>query len=171
MAAPSPKKHLAEDIASPARLISRLNQWICRNVQVTKFISLFCLNIGSNGKFSYVNAGHCPPIMLRANGDIERLQPTGAVLGVAESFSYLEGLSEFHPGDQLLLFTDGVTDAGNGEGEMFEEARLIDYVHNCPDKSPSDTVAGLLDEIRNFTGHSDFDDDLTVVAIRRSGSA
>ena len=162
---------LADDIQSSAKLVSRLNEWLCRNVPVTKFISLFCLTIkpGSDGEFSYVNAGHCPPIIYRADGSIERLQPTGAVLGVTEDFVYNEGSFVFKPGDLLLLYTDGVTDADKGQGEMFGEERLLGYVARHSDASPSDLVLGLQDEIRAFTGRQDFDDDLTILALRRTG--
>lgn len=161
---------LADDIASPALLISRLNQWLSRNVPVTKFISLFCLKVqaGSEGQFTFVNAGHPPPVMFRSNGDIERFQPTGAVLGVTEDFTFHEGSSVFGPGDLMLLYTDGVTDASDDRGEMFEELRLLDYVSENLEKTPSEIIIGLLAEIRAFTGKSDFDDDLTVVALRRS---
>ena len=161
---------LADDIHSPANLISRLNQWICRNVPVTKFISLICLNVntGANGGFSYVNAGHCPPALIHQDGTIERLQPTGAVLGVSEDFSFGEADSSFKNGDLMLLFTDGVTEAADSSGEMFEEDRLFSYVTNHSKESPSELVAGLLNEIREFTGRQDFDDDLTVVVIRRN---
>jgi len=160
---------LADDISEPAQLVSRLNRWLVRNVPVTKFISLFCLCMrpDTGGEFSFVNAGHNPPAMFRSNGDIERFQPTGAVLGVAEDFTYSEGSSIFHPGDLLLMYTDGVTDAENHQGEMFEELRLLDYVSQNLDKTPSDIVLGLLKEIRAFSGRSDFEDDLTVVALRR----
>jgi sigma-B regulation protein RsbU (phosphoserine phosphatase) len=160
---------LADDIQSSSKLVARLNEWLCRNVPVTKFISLFCLSIkpDSEGEFIYVNAGHCPPILCRADGTVERLQPTGAVLGVTEDFAYDEGSSVFGPGDLLLLYTDGVTDADKGQGEMFGEERLLDYVARRRDASPSDLVSGLQDEIRGFTGRHDFDDDLTLVAMRR----
>jgi serine phosphatase RsbU (regulator of sigma subunit) len=120
-----------------------------------------------DGEFTFVNAGHCPPIMFRSNGDVERFMPTGAVLGITEDFEYTEGSSKFGPSDLLLLYTDGVTDAENHQGEMFEELRLLDYVSQNLDKSPADIVLGLLSEIRAFSGKSDFDDDLTVVALRR----
>jgi sigma-B regulation protein RsbU (phosphoserine phosphatase) len=160
---------LAEDIIAPADLISRLNQWVCRNIPVTKFVSLFCLDMksGPEGGFCYVNAGHCPPIMFRSNGDIERFNPTGVVLGVTETFTYQQERSSFQKGDLLVLFTDGVTDAGKGPDEMFEEAGLLDYVRLHLSESPADIVVGLLDKIRDFTGRSDFDDDLTVIALRR----
>ncbi len=162
---------LADDIQSSERLVSRLNEWLCRNVPVTKFISLFCLAVkpGSEGEFTYVNAGHCPPIVRRADGTMERLQPTGAVLGVTEDFAYHEDSSVFGPGDLLIMYTDGVTDAADGSGEMFGEQRLLDYVARHSDKSPSNLVIGLQDEIRLFTGRHDFDDDLTLVAMRRLG--
>lgn len=161
---------LADDIRSSAKLVSRLNEWLCRNVPVTKFVSLFCLTVrpDSDGRFVYVNAGHCPPIMFRADGRIERLLPTGAVLGVTEDFVYHESSSSFGTGDLLLLYTDGVTDATEGRGEMFGEERLLDYVSRNHTGSPADLVIGLQDEIRSFTGRHDFDDDLTVVAIRRA---
>lgn len=160
---------LADDIPSPARLISRLNQWMVRNVPVTKFISLFCLDLPADPDepFTFVNAGHCLPLMFRTNGDIERFQPTGAVLGVSENFEFNEEKSRFNPGDLLLLYTDGVTDAENHQGEMFEELRLLDYVSEHLAKSPADIILGLLNEIRAFTGKNDFEDDLTIVAMRR----
>jgi phosphoserine phosphatase RsbU/P len=161
---------LAEDIESPALLVTRLNHWLCRNVPVIKFVSLVCIGLESeksNGtRATYVNAGHCPPILLRADGSVERLAPTGAVLGVHQEFTFEEQSTILAPGDMLLLYTDGVTEAENGQGEMFEEDRLIDFTQS----HRSEPLSGLLDDlvgrVRQFSKGGILDDDLTLMALR-----
>ncbi len=95
---------LAEELTSPKDLISRLNQWLCRNVPVTKFISLICVGLETNhgSSLTYTNAGHCPAILVRQNGKIERLNPTGGVIGVHQGFIYEEKNLPISSGDLLL---------------------------------------------------------------------
>lgn len=163
---------LSEEIESPSLLIARLNQWLCHNVPVTKFISLVCILLkphsGHETEITYTNAGHCPPILVRGNNVVESLQPTGGVLGVHEGFAYEERSLTMAPGDLLLLYTDGVTEAENQQGDMFGEERLTEYIRSRSGHSLEIILDGLLNLIRTFRGNEDLSDDITVVAIRKT---
>ena len=165
---------LSEEIESPSLLIARLNQWLCHNVPVTKFISLACISLDSHSgqetAITYTNAGHCPPILVRTNGIVEKLEPTGGVLGVHEDFTYEERSLTMAPGDLLLLYTDGVTEAANQQGDMFGEEQLTEYVKSRSGHSLEIILDGLLDKVRNFSGRQELGDDFTVIAIRKMKS-
>jgi sigma-B regulation protein RsbU (phosphoserine phosphatase) len=164
---------LAEDMESPGALVTRLNHWLCRNVPVIKFVSLACIGLkpenGNGAEAIWVNAGHCPPILLRKDGSVERLNPTGAVLGVHQKFTFEERQTHLAQGDLMLLYTDGVTEAENDAGEMFEEERLIDFVKNHRSDSPSKLLDDLVDRVREFSKEGILADDLTVIAFRITG--
>ncbi len=162
---------LAEDILSPCQLVARLNHWLCRNVPVTKFISLACVLLNSgpaaNGQLIYSNAGHCPGVLIRDGNLAEWLEPTGGVLGVHEGFTYEERTVRFGRGDLLVLYTDGVTEAESEEGDMFGADRLAQFLRDhCTE--PLDMLIGsLLAQVRLFSGRPEFADDSTVMAIRK----
>lgn len=166
-------KVLSEMTDSPSLLLSQLNRWLCHNIAVTKFASLACLelslNSGSHTKLHYANAGHPAPLLLRQNGALERLEPTGVVLGVDDTFTY--DPREFHvaPGDLLVLYTDGVTEAENSDGAMYEEERLFDYLKRRRSDSVTSIVGGLMDDVLAFSGQKEFEDDFTVVALKKEG--
>jgi sigma-B regulation protein RsbU (phosphoserine phosphatase) len=159
---------LAEEIDEPRLLLARLNRWLCRNVPMTKFVSMVCLAIeptrDNHARIIYTNAGHCPPILVRSDNQIERLEPTGGVLGVHEGFTYSEASIEMESGDRLVLFTDGVTDAINQQDDMFGENRLLDFINkyrhpviDLPDK--------LLRVLYDFSSTEELSDDLTIIAL------
>lgn len=162
---------LADDLESPQMLISRLNRWFCRNVQVTKFVSMACVALKSlpSGKaeLTYTNAGHCPPILLRRDGMVEILEPTGGVLGVHEAFSYEERRLQIGIGDLLVLYTDGVTEAESKRGEQFGESRLNDIICGHRTVSIEAIPELLLNEVQRFSGHHELDDDFTIIGLRK----
>ncbi len=161
---------LSEDIQSPRKLVARLNQWLIHNVQVTKFISLICAAI-ENGRepagFVYANAGHCPGILVRQGGAVELLEPTGGVLGVHDAFIYEEKHLDIFPGDLLLLYTDGVSEAKNTAEEEFGEERLTAYACAHAGEPLKEFIDGLIGEVREFTGFPEFEDDFTLMVLRR----
>ncbi len=164
---------IAEETDSPARLISRVNHWLCRNLPVPKFISLACVGLGATGgketRIVHANAGHCAPVLVRGDGSMESFDATGTVIGVHEDFAYEECSTAMHPGDILFFYTDGVTEAENPKGEMFETERLTDLVRTIRGRPMAELVGGVLGELQLFTGRSEFDDDLTVIALRKTG--
>jgi serine phosphatase RsbU (regulator of sigma subunit) len=165
---------LSEEIESPSLLMARLNQWLCHNVPVTKFISLVCVSLlprsGEDGNITYTNAGHLSPLLFRKGGAVESLEPTGGVLGVHEDFTYEERDLTMSPGDLLLLYTDGVSEAENQQGDMFEEERLIEFVRRRSASSLEIILDGLLNNVRKFCGKEELGDDFTVIALRKTRS-
>lgn len=162
---------LAGEIGSPSKLVSRLNQWLCRNLPVSNFISLACVSLpsGTSTKSSLIcaNAGHPPPLLSHANGEIEKLEPTGGVLGVHQEFTYTESKLEMEAGDLLLLYTDGVTEALNASQELFGDERLNQFLLANGKLSAEELLNKLLEEVRRFTGKKELDDDLTVIALKK----
>jgi sigma-B regulation protein RsbU (phosphoserine phosphatase) len=162
---------LAEELQSPRELIVRLNQWYCRNVPVTKFVSMACLSLRSlpDGKAElvYANAGHCPPILLRNNGATEILEPTGGVLGVHKDFTYEERRTQISSGDLVLLYTDGVTEVEDEGGQQFGEERLNSLIYNYRGASIAEFPDVLLNEVQRFSGKAELTDDLTIIGLRK----
>lgn len=160
---------LSSDIDSPGPLTARLNQWLCRNVPMTKFVSLACLNLemtdNTETQVTYTNAGHCQPILIRKDGTVERFAVTGGILGVHEEFTYDEEVLTLLSGDLLMLFTDGITESENGDGDMFEEDRLIDFIRKHRRNSPGNILDGLIKEVLDFSGTSQVADDLTAIIL------
>jgi sigma-B regulation protein RsbU (phosphoserine phosphatase) len=112
--------------AEPHDVAARVNRLLCQHISAGKFVT-FCYAVVDTERRSvaFANAGHNPPILLRRNGRIERLAPTGLVLGVAPEWPYETGRHALEPGDRLVCFTDGITEANSPAGEEFGEERLI----------------------------------------------
>jgi sigma-B regulation protein RsbU (phosphoserine phosphatase) len=149
---------------SPATVAQRLNGLFCHNIHLLKFISLF---IGSfdpaTRALKYCNAGHNPPLLVRSNGEIHWLQPTGAAIGLAESFNFKAETLILSPGDILVLYTDGVTEAMNSAREEFGENRLAELVRKKAGLSPQDLIKELRLSLREFIGGRNLGDDVTIV--------
>jgi len=162
---------LSSDIDHPAPLITRLNQWICRNVPVTKFVSMACMCLHFTGedetRVTYANAGHVPPIVVRSDGSHEPLDATGTVLGVHEDFAYEEGSFTVSPGDHLVLYTDGVTEALNSRQEEFETERLVEFIRARQAEPFEGIVESLIASVLEFSGATQAADDITVIVLRK----
>ena len=148
--------------------IAHMNRVICKNTGFDKFITAFTgLYRPEERRLDYVNAGHNPPMLLRASGELELLETGGLLLGVFEGATYERGQVTLAPGDILAIFTDGVTEAMSPEGEEFHEDRLETLLREVQD----DTAQGILSAIRksiiNFTGSStQLSDDLTLIVLK-----
>jgi phosphoserine phosphatase RsbU/P len=115
--------------AAPQDVCTSVNRLLCRNIASGKFVT-FCYAVVDTARrtVNYANAGHFPPVLLHADGQVDRLAPTGLVLGVAPDWTYLNGSAQIGAGDRLVCFTDGITEANNPGGEEFGEDRLIDAI-------------------------------------------
>jgi serine phosphatase RsbU (regulator of sigma subunit) len=138
---------LSEELSSPKDLISKLNRWLCRNVPITKFISLICVGLETtrNGQASltYTNAGHCPAILVKNDGRIELLEPTGGVIGVHAGFEYEECSISLSSGDLLLLYTDGAIEAQSEDEQMYGEDRLTKYIRDHRNAALENFIDGI----------------------------
>jgi serine phosphatase RsbU (regulator of sigma subunit)/FixJ family two-component response regulator len=141
-------KACATSTTPPRDLCARVNRIICGNIAPDRFISLFYgLLDGSTGRFVYAGAGHNAPILLRRDGTHQRLSSHGRVLGVSADWSCRQAEVALEPGDRLVLFTDGVTEARNDRDEEFGEQRLISIVtrdrHRAPGAIQDEIVKAL----------------------------
>jgi len=150
---------------SPAAVAQRLNALFCHNIHLIKFITLF---LGSydpaTRALKYCNAGHNPPLLFRREKQTAQwLQPTGAAIGLAENFTFGVETVALSPGDVLVLYTDGVTEAMNAAREEFGENRLAELMRRKANLPAKDLLKELRLALREFTGEQSFKDDLTLV--------
>jgi sigma-B regulation protein RsbU (phosphoserine phosphatase) len=151
----------------------RLNRVIHRSGATSRFVSLFYGELERNGTFVYVNAGHDPGLLLRADGRRELLRSTGVVLGPMEDLHYRRSFVEIAPGDCLVLYTDGVCERQGPDGD-FGLARMEEHLRLLLGRGTpvAELPAALLQEARRFGQDQAWADDVTVlVARRRRGRA
>ena len=119
-----------------------------------------------SGQLRYLNAGHNPPFLLRESGT-EKLPPSSYPLGMLGDASYDETTLELQPGETILAYTDGVTEAANEDGEEFGMERLEALVGELRGLSPEETGARVLREVDRFIGSARLADDLSIAVIQR----
>jgi Stage II sporulation protein E (SpoIIE) len=149
----------------------QLNELLRTRTSLDRFASLFWSYYEpGRSVLRYVNAGHPPPILLRQNGaggaPVERLGEGGPVLGVLADAEYRQGTAPICPGDLLVLYSDGVTEAPNASEEEFGEVRLLATIQESAHKSPVEIRDEILRRVRLFIGAREIQDDLTLVAVR-----
>jgi phosphoserine phosphatase RsbU/P len=150
--------------ASPAVVCGKLNAFVCGNVAPGKFITFFYgILDGQKKAFTYENAGHCPGIVAHAGGQTELLSGQGGVFGVQPEWTYQDFTIRLASGDRLLLYTDGVSEAANKEGEEFGQQR-IGAAAASAQGSAADCQRRVMEEVRKFCG-GEFGDDVTMIAV------
>ncbi len=150
---------------APHLLCNRLNSIVYQNTESDRFITFFYAQLeGSTGRLAYVNAGHNAPFVVRLDGSHERLREGGPVLGVFDKRNYEMGSAELLPGDRVILFTDGVTEACSPEGEEFGEARLLHLLRDHRALSAQELQAKILAVVAEFTGGR-WQDDATLLVL------
>jgi serine phosphatase RsbU (regulator of sigma subunit)/putative methionine-R-sulfoxide reductase with GAF domain len=160
----------ALDGSSPATAVARANRWIARDSQSGMFVTLFYgLLDPHNGLLQYTNAGHNPPMLLRADGTIETLGSSGIAPGVIEEANYRESQVVLSPNDVLVCYTDGVTEAINDAEEEYGVARLSDVIRQYQHQSAEDLVQIILSDLAAHTGDRPAFDDVTLVVLKRQG--
>jgi len=153
--------------ASPSIVCAKLNEFMCNNVAPGKFITFFYGVLdGDLRTFRYENAGHCPALLLKASGASEFLPGSGAVLGVIPGWSFRDFDVQLAPGDRLLLYTDGVTEAQSPQSEEFGAARLLQAATR-DGRSAQSVQQNVMEQIGFFCGNQFFDDVTLIVAALR----
>jgi len=161
---------LAEDPGDLAGLMHRLDQSIAANSPENRFVTLFFGLIDpAAGRLVYSNAGHNPPLLIRATGEEERLEAAGTVLGIVPEIGYEEQSRELRPGDTLAIYSDGVTEAESPEGEEFGEQRLADLLTEHRTEPAAQIVERVLQAVSEWTADAPPADDVTLVVARLTG--
>ena len=155
----------ATDATAPSDLCEQVNRILCGNIAEGRFISFFyCVLDAEVGQLTYTNAGHYLPILVRAEGTVERFGAGGAVLGVFPDTRYECGVAATRPGDRIVLYTDGITEARSAADEEFGEERLIDLVVRERACSAPALQARLAEAVAAFAGGT-FQDDATLIVL------
>ncbi|MBL8171596.1 MAG: SpoIIE family protein phosphatase [Acidobacteria bacterium] len=157
---------------SASEIVGEINQYIYDNTPSNRYVTLFYSELDPRtNQLTYINAGHNSPLLVRANGEVIALDIGGFPVGITPFADYREGWAELEPGDVLVIYSDGVSESVNEEGEEFGEARLIEIVQ----KNRGRTAASLRDRIdealTKFVGKANTVDDLTLVILKRKSSA
>jgi len=147
------------------RLNARMNEVRDRNRYATLFMG--SLN-PETGDLRYVNAGHNPPLLVPGDGrPMARLMPTGPMVGLLPGATFSEGRATMHPGDTLVIFTDGVVEAENLQGEDLGEEPLVRTVQAMPGASADELFEALLTRTFQHMAGGGFKDDVTLVVVKR----
>ena len=155
-----------------ARLVTRLNHSLKANTPDNKFITgFFAILDPRTGSMTYTNAGHNPPVLVRRNGKAELLTAGGPVLGILPNIPYLGGQTILAPGESLVLYSDGVSEAPNSAGEEFGEDAIAQIALACHDRSAQETMLEIGRQLRAFLGDRQPVDDVTLLIVRRLPTA
>jgi serine phosphatase RsbU (regulator of sigma subunit)/pSer/pThr/pTyr-binding forkhead associated (FHA) protein len=152
----------------PAEMQARMNRGLLRRPVQARFLTSFYGTIDSSGCLTYSNGGHNPPVLLTAEGS-RRLDTGGYALGFFEEAAYQEEAIQLSPGDVVVAFSDGVTEAFNEAGEEFTDERLVACLQAKRGQSPEAMLEGILAEVRAFSGNAMPSDDVTIVVVRYDG--
>ena len=153
--------------ASPRVVCTKLNKFLCANIASGKFVTFFYAVLDAEARtLTYENAGHSPGLLLRGNGTTETLQGGGAVLGALPDWTYQDYTAQLQPGDQLLLSTDGITEAENANLEEFGEERLLEAAR-ARHGSALEAQRAIMQQVTAFCG-GNFRDDATLLVVRIS---
>lgn len=154
---------------TPQEIIHDLNQFFYDDLtQAELFITLFYLRYHSDTrKVYYASAGHSPTLHWKAiTKQCVRLNPEGLIIGVMKDFPYEQESFTLENGDVLLLYTDGLIEAENGQKELFGEERLADLLSEHCHLSPQKLIDFIIDQVRLFSGHQSFQDDVSLVVMQ-----
>jgi sigma-B regulation protein RsbU (phosphoserine phosphatase) len=164
-------KSRAEDDKMPSKIMSRVNTDLARDNPSCMFVTVFLGTINlRSGQVTYTNAGHNPPLIKRVSGEVEEVPDLhGPILGVLEGKEYGESTVNLAPGDVLLVFTDGVTEALDREENLYSDERLLQTVQEVSEinaDSVLKTVRGSVDE---FAKGAEQADDITMITLQYKG--
>jgi tetratricopeptide (TPR) repeat protein len=153
--------------AQPERVFRAANERIVQETRIDMFVTAFYgILEPETGRLIYCNAGHYPPYLLHADG-LERLGRAALPLGILEDASWEQDTAQLAPGDTLVLYTDGVTDARAPDGSLFGQERLLEMIKTCQGCDAHDMQESMLRTVHAFVGSAPRFDDLTLLIVAR----
>jgi phosphoserine phosphatase RsbU/P len=149
--------------------VDGLNRVLLDSMDASRFVTaVYGVLASGTGAFDYVNCGHNPPLLLRAGGGCELLPGGGPVLGMWDSAQFTARTATLDPGDTLVLYTDGVVEVADGDDRQFGVERLEQVVRAHSSGPVHDALDAVIGATRAFSGRPAFDDDFTLVLVRRT---
>ena len=158
---------LAGTSSGPGECLQRTNEVLLSQNPMELFVSVFYAVFDpATGELTYANGGHNPPLLRRANGDIEILSAASeTVMGIFE-IDFGERVEHLSPGDCLVLYTDGVTEAFDKGGQMYDEHRLLEQVRLHGGGGAQALLAAIFDSVIEFAGSAVQSDDITLAVLK-----
>jgi phosphoserine phosphatase RsbU/P len=151
---------------APAQLLAMINRTLIRRAIQSRFVTVMYGVLDLEGRLTYSNAGHNPPVLIDRQGQIRRLTTGGLILGSFPQATYEEETIQLGDGDTLVIFSDGVTDAADPEGNDFGEARLLACIGEHRAVPPDVLLDRVLSAVRAYTAGAAQTDDLTALVLR-----
>jgi phosphoserine phosphatase RsbU/P len=161
-------KAIGSEVFDPAECIFKVNNMLIPESDISTFVTVFygVLNL-KTGELSYCNGGHNLPYLQKSDGTVSELDDVGGLLlGKFDDAPYEKNVITLSPGDTIITFTDGVTEAEDDNGGFFDEERVIEYLKRNPAKNLNSQVKGLFLEVMKFAGPAVQSDDITVLSVR-----
>lgn len=151
--------------------INRVNRQICENNNENYFITAFFASVNLyTGQAEFINAGHNPPLIKRANGEFEYIETErNIVLGIMDDHEYQKTVTKFDKGDMIFLYTDGVTEALNPNEELFGAERLKNSLNNSKSDELQEIIANVRENISDFVNSAEQSDDITTLIFKYKG--
>ncbi len=164
---------LAAADLSLEELFLRINTFLCERTPPEMYATLLYGVLDPSGNFRFVNAGHAPPLYLRPDGSVKTLDSPNFPLGMFANVQYQSANLALSPGEQVVIFSDGITEAQNEALELFGEVRLIEVARSSAAEGlqPEEFCSKLIHEVKQFAGVAPPADDLTVAILRYSPAA
>ncbi len=161
--------HAATDNAGgPGDALSRVNRILVRERSSTLMVTAVLLVLdAASGALRYAGAGHEAPLIARCAGGVEVLEAGGTILGLFGDLSFTDREARLDPGDALVLYTDGVTEARDGDGRFYGDERLLEVVGGVCGRPAATIMQAIVDDVRAFRGDADPFDDLTLLVVER----
>jgi len=165
-------KSIGSEVHDPAACLSKVNQMLIPVSDITTFVTVFygILDL-KTGELSYCNGGHNMPVLLSVDGAATEMEDVGGLLLGKFNFAQYEMKTiQLSPGDSIITFTDGITEAEDEDANQFEEQRLLEYLDGKSDKTITNNVKGVFLEVLKFVSSAPQSDDITVMGVKYNGS-
>ena len=153
----------------PSEALREVNELLYEENETMMFVTvLYSIYNPETGRLTYSNGGHDAPMLIRSDGSSELLPLTGGVaLGIAPCIKFPSNTVQLEPGDTILLYTDGITEAMNGSGEQFGVARMHEVFAANPPENSQQVAEAMFEAVRDFVGDTPQSDDITCLVLRR----
>jgi serine phosphatase RsbU (regulator of sigma subunit) len=158
-----------ESLEKPAEMLEALNRFFFKNLDRSDlFVTMFYLQYRPQEReLCYTSAGHNTPLLWRKEQQqLETLDAEGLIFGIKQNVNFEQKIAHLAPGDLLLLYTDGIIEAEDNQGEFFGLERLGNLLQESGDLSPQEIIDSILNQVRIFTGMRHFNDDITLVVVK-----
>ncbi|MGH9629277.1 MAG: SpoIIE family protein phosphatase [Bryobacteraceae bacterium] len=157
--------HTSESALDIAQMMARVNRFLNERTEGEKYATVFYCTLDHTGVLNWVNAGHSRPFLVQQDGEITMLETTGMPLGLLEMATYTVQQQQLAPGDKIVAYSDGLSEAQNTEGKFFESARMRDIVRAHARSSCVELHNALMQEVALFIQGAEQSDDMTAVVI------